>query len=239
MYRGRSRILLLDGESRYDRLVGQALEREGYDVLMSHTKPLAPEYIVCSAPDLILTLCRSGTDACDVSSAVRDLSPIPIIAVINGSKLVDRLEALDAGADDCLSAPFAMEELLARVRAALRRAELSGADICTPTLKVGQLVVDFQQRKVLVNGSEVHLTPIECHVLCLLARHQGQVLPQDYLLENVWGPGYAGASNLLWTAVHRLRQKIESDPGDPDIIQTVDGVGYVLATPDTSDVLLS
>jgi two-component system KDP operon response regulator KdpE len=239
VHRGKSRILILDGGSRYDHLVQKALEGQGYDAITSHAEPLVAERTVCSAPDLILALCRSGADACKVCRAIRDLSPVPIIALIGSSELADRLEALDAGADDCVSAPFAMEELLARVRAALRRTELSGADICTPTLKVGQLAIDFEQRRVLVEGSEVHLTAIECRLLCLLARHRGQVLPQDYLLENVWGLGYAGAPHLLWTAVHRLREKIESDPSDPHIVQTVSGVGYVLAMRDASGVLLS
>jgi DNA-binding response OmpR family regulator len=229
---GKCRILLAyDEDSRYVDFVQRILESEGYDVVTSRVE-VAAECTVCSASDLIVALCTYGWEVCSLSTAVRACTSAPIIAIIRSPDFIHRVRALEGGADDCISTPFAMDELLARVQAVLRRTELPDTRGRTPTLQVGELLIDFQQRRVFIRDREVHLTPIEWRLLSLLARHQSEVLITDDLLESVWGLGYTGERHLLWTAIHRLRQKIEPDPRDPQILQTVRGVGYVLVSPD-------
>ena len=224
------RILLIYGESKYGPCIQHALESEGYDVLTSRTASVVAESVVCSGPDLVVLICDSGIDARNASRHVRVLASTPIIVLVENSELpTDRVKALDGGADDCISVPFVMDEFLARVRAIMRRVELSAATVSAPTLRVGELRIDFDERRVFNDGREVHLSATEFRLLCLLARHRGQILEQDYLLENVWGLGYAGTPNLLWTAMHRLRRKIEPTPDDPQLIQTRPGLGYMLA----------
>jgi len=138
---------------------------------------------------------------------------------------------LDVGADDYVTKPFSADELLARVRAVLRRVELSERQDPSSTFQAGDLLVDLAQQRVFVRSQEVNLTPTEYRLLCELVRQAGRVLVPEYLLEKVWGMGYEGENRLLWQAVHRLRRKIERDPRNPQHIQTRPGIGYVFALP--------
>jgi two-component system KDP operon response regulator KdpE len=223
--------MLVDHEPRYLRLVEGALRDAGYDVATAQEVKRAADPSLCEMPDLILLGAHSPCQGCSLCRSIREFSTVPIIMLLSGTAPDDTVAALDAGADDCLSKPFAVEELLARVRAALRRVELSRAEVSRAMFRAGDLLIDFSQRRVSVGGWEVHLTPIEYGLLCHLVRHAGQVLLPDYLLENVWGVGYEGEVSLLWTAVHRLRCKLEKDPSDPQYIQTRPGVGYVFVPP--------
>jgi DNA-binding response OmpR family regulator len=141
------------------------------------------------------------------------------------------VKGLDIGADDYVTKPFSAEELLARVRAALRRVELSERQDPRPTFQASNLLIDFSRQRVFVRDQEVNLTPTEYRLLCELVKQAGRVLVPEYLLEKVWGIGYEGENRLLWQAVHRLRRKIEPDPRNPQYIQTRPGVGYVFALP--------
>jgi DNA-binding response OmpR family regulator len=144
----------------------------------------------------------------------------------------DKVIGLDSGADDYLTKPFSVEELLARVRAALRRVEYGGELVSQPNLAVGDLLVDFSKNRVFVSDQEVSLTPTEYRLLCALAKQPGRVLVPDYLLEEVWGSGYEGEHRLLRQAVHRLRSKLEPDPSQPQYIQTRPGIGYLFGIPE-------
>jgi two-component system KDP operon response regulator KdpE len=207
------------------------LRDEGYEVVTTDKVDRAADPNLCEIPDLVLLGAHSPCQGHSLCRSIREFSTVPIIMLIDGAGPGDTVAALDAGADDCLSKPFAIEELLARVRATLRRVELSRAEVSRAMFRAGDLVIDFAQRRVSVGGWEVHLTPIEYGLLCHLVRHAGQVLLPDYLLENVWGVGYEGEVSLLWTAIHRLRCKLEKDPSDPEYIQTRPGVGYVFVSP--------
>jgi two-component system KDP operon response regulator KdpE len=139
----------------------------------------------------------------------------------------DKVRGLDGGADDYVTKPFSAQELLARVRAALRRTAFSERAQAGAVFEAGEVVVDFARQCVSVRGEEVSLTPTEYHLLCELARNAGRVVVPDLLLARVWGPGAEGDTHLVWQAIHRLRQKIERDPRNPEIIETRPGMGYV------------
>jgi two-component system KDP operon response regulator KdpE len=138
----------------------------------------------------------------------------------------NKVKGLDLGADDYITKPFSARELLARARAALRRGKLPEQKL-TPTFQASELLVDFTARRVFVRGEEVNLTATEYRLLCELINQAGRVLVPEYLLEKVWGLGHEEETHLLWQAVHRLRQKIEDDPKNPQYIQTRPGIGYV------------
>jgi DNA-binding response OmpR family regulator len=231
MNSGKAQVMLIDHEPRYVRLVEGALRAEGYDVVATREVDRAADPNLCEVPDLILLGPHSSCRGCSLCRSIREFSTVPIIMLIDGAGSADTVAALDAGADDCLCKPFAIEELLARVRATLRRVQLSHAEVSSAMFRAGDLLIDFAQRRVSVGGWEIHLTPIEYGLLCHLVRHAGQVLVPDYLLENVWGVGYDGEVSLLWTAIHRLRCKLEKDPSDPQYIQTRPGIGYVFVPP--------
>ena len=168
----------------------------------------------------------NGYEAC---RRIREFSTAPIIMLTALAEEADKVKGLDYGADDYVTKPFSAGELLARVRAALRRGTLSEQPESQSTLRLGELRIEFVQQRVFLSGREVNLSPTEFRLLRELARHAGQVLSHDHLLKTVWGEGYAGEEHLVPKVIHRLRQKIERNLHDPRYIQTKPGLGYLLS----------
>ena len=233
MNKGKVHILVVDDEPRYVWAIKINLEARGYEVLTARDGPTAIELAVTEEPDLIvLDIRMPGMDGYEVCRRIREFSTAPIIMLTALAEDADKVKGLDTGADDYVTKPFSADELLARVRAALRRVELSERKDPSPVFEAGDLRVDFARQQVSVCGQEVHLTPTEYRLLCELVKQAGRVLVPDHLLEEVWGIGYEGENRLLWQAVHRLRRKIERDPRNPEYIQTRPGLGYVFTPPD-------
>jgi DNA-binding response OmpR family regulator len=231
--KGRTSILVVDDDPRYVRSLRFNLEASDYDVLTALDGEAAIDVTATEQPDLILLDVRMpGPDGCQVCRRIREFSSVPIIMLTALGDVTDRIRGLEAGADDYVTKPFSASELVARVRAALRGRELSRGGREITTFQAGDLLVDLARRRVFIAGEEVHLTPIEYGLICELAVNAGRVLVPDYLLSQVWGPQYEGDTHLLWQAIHRLRQKIERDPENPELIQTRSGIGYILEVPD-------
>ena len=228
MDQGKVRVLVVDDEPRYVRAIQVYLQAQGYEVFSAHDGQMAVDMVAGEQPDLILLDVRmprmDGYEAC---RRIREFSDVPIILLTAMAEESDKVKGLDAGADDYVTKPFGAQELLARVRAVLRRIRPVDRDAPAPSFQTGDLLVDFVQQRVFVREQEVHLTPTEYRLLRELAQHPDQVLVPDYLLERVWGSHYQGETQLLRQAIHRLRQKIESDPQNPQYIQTRPGIGYV------------
>jgi DNA-binding response OmpR family regulator len=232
MNKGKVCILVVDDEPRYIRAIQINLEASGYEVINARDGQTAIELAASEKPDLILLDIRMvGLDGYEVCRRIREFSAVPIIMLTALAEDADKVAGLDVGADDYVTKPFSADELLARVRAVLRRVELSEQHHPSSTFQAGDLLVDLAQQRVFVRSQEVNLTPTEYRLLCELVRQAGRVLVPEYLLEKVWGMGYEGENRLLWQAVHRLRRKIERDPRNPQHIQTRPGIGYVFALP--------
>jgi two-component system KDP operon response regulator KdpE len=232
MNKVRSHILVVDDEPRYARAIQVNLEASGYTVLTARSGGKAIEMAANEEPALILLDIRMpGMDGYEVCRRIREFSTAPIIMLTALSDSANKVMGLDTGADDYVTKPFSAEELLARVRAALRRVELAERPEPRPTFQAGDLVVDFAQQRVFVREREVNLTPTEYRLLCEMVKQPGRILVPEYLLEKVWGVGYEDSSRLLWQAIHRLRHKIERDPRRPQYIQTRPGTGYIFVLP--------
>jgi DNA-binding response OmpR family regulator len=235
-------ILAADDDPQLLRLMTRNLQLEGYDVLAASDGQQALELVESNAPDLVLLdVMMPKMDGFTVCYRVREFSAVPIIIVTARGQDQDKVRGLDLGADDYLTKPFSVDELLARVRAVLRRAQFTtrehtkGMRASTAT---GNLLVDYSQHIVMMNGQEVALTPTEYRIIAYLAQNVGRVVTQDLLLEHVWGPEYLGESHMLQVNINRLRRKLEIDPTQPHYILTKVGVGYSLAAlpAGTSDV---
>jgi len=192
----------------------------------------ALEEIETHQPDLVLLdVMMPKLDGFTVCQRVREFSLVPIIIVTARGQDQDKIRGFDLGADDYLTKPFSVDELLARVRAVLRRAQFMAHDRATThATSIGELTIDFTQHLVTMAGREITLTPIEYRIISYLAMNAGRVVTQDLLLEHVWGAEYAGESHMLQVNVNRLRRKLEADPTYPRYILTKVGIGYLLAT---------
>jgi two-component system, OmpR family, KDP operon response regulator KdpE len=227
-------ILAADDDPQILRLVTRNLQFDGYEVIAVSDGQAALEQIEAHAPDLaLLDIMMPRLDGFSVTARVREFSAVPIIILTARGQDQDKIRGLDLGADDYLTKPFSVEELLARVRAVLRRAQL-GADAqnqhgMSATTTLGELEVDYVQHLVRLRGQEVLLTPTEYRLLAYLAQNAGRVVTQDLLLEHVWGAEYAGESHMLQVNINRLRRKIEEDHTHPRYLLTKVGVGYLLA----------
>jgi two-component system KDP operon response regulator KdpE len=222
-----ARILVIDDERAIRRLLRAALSAHGYVI---HEAACGEEGLQVAAahhPDvIILDLGLPDLDGVQVTRRLREWTQTPIIILsVRGSE-EDKIAALDAGADDYLTKPFGTGELTARIRAALRRAQLPGE--AQPVFQVGGLRVDLLHRMVSLDGSSVDLTPTEYELLKLLVQHAGKVVTHRQLLHAVWGAGYEDDAHMLRVNISNLRHKIESDPAQPRYILTESGVGYRL-----------
>lgn len=231
-------VLAADDDPQLLRLVMRNLQFEGYEVLSASNGQQALEEIEAHVPDLVLLdVMMPKMDGFTVCQRVREFSSVPIIIVTARGQDQDKVRGLDLGADDYLTKPFSVDELLARVRAVLRRAQFTvneQAHGIGTTITIGDLTVDSAQHLVTMAGKEVALTPIEYRILAYLAQNVGRVVTQDMLLEHVWGSEYLGESHMLQVNINRLRRKLEVDPTRPRYILTKVGVGYFLAAQPTS-----
>ena len=225
-------ILTADDDPQLLRLVARNLELEGYNVIAASDGLQALTQIEQQVPDLVLLdVMMPKMDGFTVCHRVREFSTVPIIIVTARGQDQDKVRGLDLGADDYLTKPFSVDELLARVRAVLRRTQFTARDnsqgMQTATM-IGDLEIDYSQHLVKMAGQEVTLTPTEYRILAYLAQNAGRVLTQDLLLEHVWGGEYLGESHMLQVNINRLRRKLEVDPTHPRYILTKVGVGYYL-----------
>jgi DNA-binding response OmpR family regulator len=229
---GKARVLVVDDEVRYLQVAKVNLELRGYQVLTASDGQTALSLVVSHEPDLVLLDVRMpGLDGYQICQRIREFSNVPIIMLTAMAEDADKVRGLDVGADDYVTKPFSIPELLARVRAVLRRAEGTSDPIPAPILEAGDLRVDLGGRRVYVGDRKVDLTPTEYTLLCELVRHAERVLTPEYLLEKVWGIGYEGEEHLVRKVIYRLRQKIEPNPRVPQYILTRSGMGYLLAPP--------
>jgi len=226
-------ILTADDDPQLLRLITRNLQLEGYEVLSVSDGQQALEQIEQNSLDLaLLDVMMPRMDGFTVCQKVREFSTVPIIIVTARGQDQDKVRGLDLGADDYLTKPFSVEELLARVRAVLRRAQFSTKESSQglqSTITVGDLAIDYAQHLVTLAGNEVVLTPTEYRLLAYLAQNAGRIVTQDLLLEHVWGPEYLGEGHMLQVNINRLRRKIEIDHTHPRYILTKIGVGYSLA----------
>ena len=232
-------IVAADDDPQLLRLVARNLQMEGYDVITASDGQQALEQIEARMPDLVLLdLMMPKIDGFGVCQRVREFSSVPIIILTARGADQDKIHGLDLGADDYLTKPFSIEELLARVRAVLRRSQsVTHNDTghgAQATTTIGDLTIDYGQRRVTFAGNDVDLTPVEYRVLAYLAQNAGRVITQDLLLTHVWGEEYEGESHLLQVNVNRLRRKLEPDPTHPRYLLTKTGVGYMLSNTPTN-----
>jgi two-component system KDP operon response regulator KdpE len=219
-----ARILVVDDEPALRRTLQANLGARGYDVTAVETGEAALQQAGVQLPDLvILDLMLPGLSGLDVCRALRATSEVPILVLSARGEEQTKVQALDLGADDYLTKPFGMDELLARVRALLRRL---GATSTAGTLQIGALAVDLDARQVWRDGRALDLTPREFDVLAFLMRHAGKVVTHRLLLAEVWGPQYKCETQYLRVFINRLRAKIGDDPAHPRYIATEPGVGY-------------
>jgi two-component system KDP operon response regulator KdpE len=226
----RPTILVVDHEAPMRKYVSANLSARGYEV---HTAADGTEALSLLRERtfdlLILDVMMPGPDGLQVLGALRRDMEIPVIVLSARGREADKVEALDAGADDYLTKPFGVDELLARVRAALRRAGSAPKGLLPP-YRCGGLELDYSGRRVRSGGAEVALTPREYEVLAYLARNGGKVLTHRQILQAVWGAEYGDEADYVWTYVRRLRRKIEPDPEQPRYLLTEPGVGYRMPT---------
>jgi two-component system KDP operon response regulator KdpE len=220
-------ILVVEDELQMRRLLRTALGVQDYRMVEAETVKEALAVATTHNPELVLLdLGLPDGDGLDLIANVRGWSQVPIIVISARGREGDKVAALDAGADDYLTKPFGVDELLARIRVSLRHAARQSGVPGSPMVEVGPLRVDLERREVTVEGREVRLTPTEYRLLVLLAQNAGKVLTHRQILKEVWGPPYAGETHYLRVFMAQLRRKIERDPARPRLLITEPGVGY-------------
>ncbi|MBN2006707.1 MAG: response regulator transcription factor [Anaerolineae bacterium] len=228
-----TRIMIVEDEPRYLRVLKLNLEESNYEIIPAQNGAEALNLFIEKNPDLILLdLMMPGMDGYEVCRRIREFSEVPIIMLTALNETGDKVKGLDIGADDYITKPFSARELLARVRAALRRGQIADHTKYEGMFQFGDIEVDLGGHLVRIKNQEVKLTRTEYRLLCELVTHVNRVMVPEYLLEKVWGAGHEGETQLVWQAIHRLRQKIETDPQHPVYIQTHAGIGYIFNTND-------
>lgn len=223
------KILIVDDEPRYVRLMEANLLTEGYDVIPAYNGQEALNVVTSQKPDLvILDIMMPVLDGFAVCERIREFSTIPIIIVTAKGEERDRVKGLDLGADDYIVKPFSATELLARVRAVLRRAQKSDMMLQPAVFIHGNLKIDFARAEVFRDDRMVFLSATEYRLLLQMAQNIGRVIPSEKLLKDVWGEEYAEDKEILWVSISRLRQKLEDDPREPKHIVTRSGLGYTI-----------
>lgn len=226
MGQGELRVLVVDDERSIRKFLTNALTAHDYHVETASSGEEAISLAAATNPDIvILDLALPDLSGFEVASRLREWSDVPIVVLSIKERESDKIAALDAGADDYLTKPFGVGELLARLRAVMRRSPQGEAD---PQFSSGALTVDFSSRVVKLDGEQVQLTPTEYELLKALVHHAGKVLTRSELLRQVWGPGYENEYHLLRVNISNLRRKIEPQPARPRYIITEPGVGYRL-----------
>jgi two-component system KDP operon response regulator KdpE len=231
----RGRILLVDDETSIQRAVAPLLRSRGYDVEIAGTGAEALRAVSARAPDLIvLDLGLPDIEGSEVCRRVREVLKTPIIVLSARGAEADKVNALDLGADDYVTKPFGPEELLARIRVALRRVLADEAGE-SGLLRAGDLTIDYDRRRVLRGRDEIRLTPKEMDLLTLLVRNRDRVLTHRAILKAIWGANAVEQPEHLWTLVAQLRRKIEPDPSSPRYLVSEPWVGYRFATGDAAN----
>lgn len=224
----KQRILIVDDEPQITRVLRRSLTTHGYDVRVASDGLAALQTFGDWPPDLVVTdLSMPNTDGLQLCRNLRAISQVPIIVLSVRGEESTKVQALDAGADDYITKPFGIDELLARIRAALRRAQTAKIDdAASPILEVGDFRLDLEDRRVTVNGAEVHLTPKEYDLMVYLISHPGKVLTHRTLLTSIWGGESVEQTEYLRVFVGQLRKKIEPEPATPRYILTEPWIGY-------------
>jgi two-component system, OmpR family, KDP operon response regulator KdpE len=222
-------VLVVDDEPQILRALQTSLRGAGYEVFTAATATAALVEAAARRPDaVILDLVLPDGDGTEVCRELRTWTSVPVIVLSAVGEESEKVAALDAGADDYVTKPFGIDELLARLRAALRRADPA----TEPVVEVGELTIDLEKRAVTSGGERVQLTPHEFDLLALLARNPGKLLTHSAILREVWGPRYGRESHYLHVYVSQLRRKIEPDPTRPRYVITEPGAGYRLVVPE-------
>ncbi len=222
-------VLLIEDESQMRRFLRAALENEAYRLIEATSVREGLAHAAGQNPDIILLdLGLPDGDGIDLTRRLREWSRTPIVVISARGQERDKVAALDAGADDYLTKPFGVGELLARMRVALRHAARAAGEPDQPVFTTGELRVDLEQRRVFIGEHEVHLTPTEYKVLLALVRQAGKVLTHRYLLKEVWGASTVTQTPALRVHMAQLRHKLEKDPAQPRHLLTEPGVGYRL-----------
>lgn len=225
----KDKALIIDDDVAFTRVIQLRLEQEGYEVIIADSGIEGLRQAYDGHPDLvILDVMMPGLDGWETCQRLREICDVPIIMLTAKDGKVDTVRGLELGADDYVTKPFSTEELVARMRALLRRARLPLSPHPPTVYADGELVVDFAKHRVMVRGKRVDLTPTEFRLLSCLARSPGRVIPHKTLLIRAWGPEYIGETQYLKLYIRYLREKIEKDPSKPQYILTEWGIGYYL-----------
>ncbi len=222
---GKTRVLVVDDEPAILRFLKPALEANSYEIEAVGTVAEATKRIAAAAPDVVvLDLGLPDGDGKEVIRRVREWSDVPIIVLSARDREIEKIEALDLGADDFVNKPFGVGELMARMRAAIRHRMLTNDE--TPSLRVGDLEIDIVRHRIMRGKEEIKLTPKEFELLSFLVRHAGKVVTHKQILTAVWGPVHTEDTQYLRVYIGQLRQKVEDNPEDPKVIITESGIGY-------------
>jgi len=221
-------VLVVDDDVRILRMIRRILELEGYHVLKASNGEVALDVFCEENPDLVLLdIMMPGMDGYAVCRSLREFSQIPIIMVTAKCNEEETVQGLDAGADDYVTKPFSANELVARVRAVLRRSRLWD-EMPKPAFRCNDIVIDFATHRVTLDSQEVNLTATEYKLLSYLARNANRVVTPDQILEKIWGEEYLGETHLLQVSMARLRRKLKDDTKNPRYILTKPGIGYMM-----------
>jgi two-component system response regulator RegX3 len=225
-----TRILVVEDEESFSDPLSYLLRKEGYEVSVAATGPVALEDFDRAGADLVLLdLMLPGLSGVDVCRALRHRSSVPVIMLTAKDSEIDKVVGLEIGADDYVTKPYSSRELLARIKAVLRRGQ-EPEELMPPTLESGPVRMDVERHVVTVNGTHVALPLKEFELLEMLLRNSGRVLTRSQLIDRVWGSDYVGDTKTLDVHVKRLRSKVEPDPTNPHFIVTVRGLGYKFET---------
>jgi len=224
-----TRVLVVDDDAALARALAINLRARGYDVDVATSGREALDGLASSRPDVVvLDLGLPDLDGIDVLHGIRGWNGVPVVVLSARTTSDEKVEALDAGADDYVTKPFEMNELLARIRAATRRGTQASASSSPAVVRTDAFSVDLAAGVVSRDGEQVRLTPTEYHLLEVLVRHAGRLVPQQQLLREVWGPGYEKETHYLRVYLAQLRRKLEPDPATPRHLITEPGLGYRL-----------
>lgn len=221
-------ILIVEDEKPISHFIKVTLETQNYKCIEAQNGTIALSLIASNQPDIIiLDLGLPDIDGLDVIRRCREWSKVPIIVVSARGHEREKVEALDAGADDYLTKPFSVPELLARIRVAIRRTSQIGLNEDKQSVfEIANLKIDYDKRRITLAGTEIHFTPTEYNLLCLLSKYNGKVLTHKYIIKEIWGTAAPDDTQTLRVCMGNIRRKIEKDPAEPRYIITEVGVGY-------------
>ena len=233
-----TKILVADDEMLYQHLLRVNLEKEGYEVVAASNGEEALDLVTSRHPDLVvLDIMMPKLDGISTCERIRQFSNVPIIMLTARSEEQDRVRGLNVGADDYIVKPFSATELVARVRAVLRRAKNSEGGTSNRYFEHGNLKIDFARAEVWKDGKPIYLSATEYRLLIQFAHHMGQVMTAEELLVAIWGPSYREDKEILWVSIARLRQKLEDNPHQPQHIVTRAGLGYLMPPVETTSII--